>query len=160
MAFRAPQSRPPACSHPHCPLDATQQSTHLGASHQAKTHGKATAGQDGSPGPKPASAMASGPGIIQNLLPKGRARSAPVQHVGPHRASYGAAPIPESQLRAMGHSSRRGRCRQSLLQSPVPAGRRRPARQSRACSDANAELQRQHVLGDIMGPSETEQSQP
>lgn len=55
MAFKASQSRPPACSHPHCPLEATQQSTHLGASHQAKTHCKATAGQDGSPGPKPAS---------------------------------------------------------------------------------------------------------
>ena len=53
MVFTAFQSRPPACSHPHCPLDATQQSTHLGASHQAKTHHKAAAGQDESPGPQP-----------------------------------------------------------------------------------------------------------
>lgn len=38
--------------------------SHLGASHQAKTHHKPTVGQDEYPGPQPASAMASGPGII------------------------------------------------------------------------------------------------
>lgn len=46
--------------------------SHLVASHQSKTHHKATASQDESPGPQPASAMASAPGIIQNFLPKKR----------------------------------------------------------------------------------------
>lgn len=53
-------------------LHSTIRKTHLGGSHQAKAHHKATASQDESPGPKTASAMASGSGIIHNLLPKSK----------------------------------------------------------------------------------------